>query len=321
MKDSHEICCISVALSGTERHVIRLPQTSKFVSILDGLSILPRAGLPLYYLAPVDWGLRMNRFSTALMTAVSAVALTGVASAADLLVKAPRYAPPPVFSWTGFYIGGNAGYGWADANDSMDLGGSWLTDGTGDNVPVTQRGNGQLKPNGFTGGIQAGFNYQTGQWVFGIEADANYFRMKKDFSSGPFTNPASGDSYTVTSSFESNWLITVRPRLGYAVDRFLVYATGGLAVANQKFSQNITQLNVVFTQAGSVSDTTVGWTAGAGFEYAFGDRWSVKAEYLYVDLGSVSFSASGDTDSSYTGSHSAHLKANIVRAGLNYHIN
>jgi outer membrane immunogenic protein len=130
----------------------------------------------------------------------------------------------------------------------------------------------------------------------------------------------------LTSSFESNWLITLRPRLGFAFDRFLVYATGGLALANQKFSQNITQLNLVFTEAGSVSDTKVGWTAGAGIEYAFDNSWSMKAEYLYVDPGSVSFSSTGVTAADcgcipgnlYNAVHSAHLKANIVRAGLNY---
>lgn len=141
----------------------------------------------------------------------------------------------------------------------MALGGRWLTDGTGDNVLVSERGNDQLKPNGFTGGIQAGYNYQIRQWVLGIEADANYFGMKKDFFSGPFTNtsPASGDSYTVTSSFESNW-------------------------------------------------------------------------YLYVDPGSVSFATSGVCAPGapgfancplYTAAHSAHLKANIVRAGINYRFN
>jgi outer membrane immunogenic protein len=256
-----------------------------------------------------------------------AIFLAAPAMAADMAVKAPAYKAPvaaTIYNWTGWFVGGNAGYGWGDAHDSMVLAGSWLTDGTGDNVPVSARGNGQLNSNGFTGGIQAGYNYQTGQWVFGIEADANYLGAKEGFFSGAFTAP-SGDSYTVASSFESNWLVTLRPRLGYASDRFLVYVTGGLAIANQKFSQNITQLNVTFSEAGSVSNTSAGWTVGAGAEYALDNSWSVKAEYLYVDLGSASFSSYGNCPggecTDYNGTHSAHLADNIVRAGINYHFN
>ncbi len=251
----------------------------------------------------------MRRLSIAMVAVISTMAFTQTASAA------------PPYNWTGFYAGGNAGYGSGNANDAMVLEGSWLTDGTGDNVPLTPLGNGQLKINGFVGGIQAGYNYQMGQWLLGIEVDADYFRMKKDFASGAFTNAASGNSYTFTSSFESNWLITVRPRLGYAFDRLLVYVTGGLAIADQKFSQNITQLNIAYTEIGSVSKTTAGWTAGVGAEYALDNRWSVKAEYLYVDPGSVSFSASGDIAPDYNSVHSAHLKASVVRAGLNYRFN
>ena len=231
-------------------------------------------------------------------------------------------------SWAGFYIGGNGGYGWGSANDAMTLGGSWLVGGgnISDSQALTPLGNGQLKPDGFTGGVQAGYNYQTGQWVFGVEADANYFGMKDSFSRS-IINPATAASYAFSSSFESSWLVTVRPRIGYAMDRLLLYATGGLAIAHQKFSQTITQLNTVFTQAGSVSDTTVGWTVGVGAEYALGNHWSVKAEYLYVDPGSVSFSSSGvgacgaPACSTYTGVHSAHLKANMVRVGFNYNFN
>jgi outer membrane immunogenic protein len=255
-----------------------------------------------------------------LATAIAAIALIGTpAVAADMAVKAPPRppAPIPVFSWTGFYVGGNAGYGWVDANDEMTLGGDWLTDGTGDNLFVDPLGNHRLRPNGFTGGVEAGYNYQTGPWVWGIEADWEYFGLKDNFSA-TVTNAASTDSYAFASSYKSNWLVTVRPRLGYAFDRFLVYATGGLAIADQTFSQNITQLNVAFVEGGSVSKTTTGWTVGAGTEYALDNHWSVKAEYLYVDPGSVSFSTFGDTAPAYTAVHSAHLKANIVRGGINY---
>ena len=81
----------------------------------------------------------------ALFATASVLALTQIASAADVPVKAPRWIPPPVHNWTGFYIGGNAGYGWGNANDAMVLGGGWLADGAGDNVPLTPLGNGRTR--------------------------------------------------------------------------------------------------------------------------------------------------------------------------------
>ncbi|MGA8616573.1 MAG: outer membrane beta-barrel protein [Xanthobacteraceae bacterium] len=267
----------------------------------------------------------MRHVSAALIAGVCMGALIQIAAAADLPIKAPVITP--IYNWTGFYVGGNAGYAWGNANDAMALGGSWLTDGSGDNLVLNPLGNGQLHPNGFTGGIQVGYNFQTGHWVTGVEADATYFGLKEQFSN-TVTNAFSGDPYTFASSFESSWLVTVRPRIGYAFDRLLVYATGGLAITNQKFSQSITQLNVAFTEAGAASATTAGWTVGAGAEYALDKRWSVKAEYLYVDPGAVSFSTTGSCPTVpaiaaacavYNGAHSADLKVNIVRTGLNYH--
>ena len=255
-----------------------------------------------------------------------AVLIGPPARAADLGLTAPPPPPAPVWSWTGFYVGGNAGYGWGDANDKMTLGGLWPTDGTGDNLFVGPLGNHRLRPNGFTGGVEAGYNYQTGQWVWGIEADWEYFGLKKNFSAT--TNAASGDSYAFASSYKSNWLVTVRPRLGYAFDRFLPFMPPvAWRLPIKRSHKNITQLNIAFTEGGSVSKTTAGWTVGAGTEYALDNHWSGrKREYLYVDPGSVSFSSIGGTSPScgcipgnlYNATHSAHLTANIVRGGIDY---
>jgi outer membrane immunogenic protein len=264
----------------------------------------------------------MKKCAVASLACAALALASGAAVAADMPAKAPIYtkAPPvAVYSWTGFYVGGNAGYGWGDANDEMTLGGLWPTDGSGDNLSVGPLGNRRLRPTGFTGGVEAGYNYQVGSWVWGIEADWEYFGLKDNFSAT--VTAASGDPYAFASSYKSNWLVTVRPRLGYAFDQFLVYATGGLAISDQTFSQNITQLNVAFVEGGAVSKTTAGWTAGAGTEYALDNRWRMKAEYLYVDPGSGSFSSAGigpPGSNLYNATHSAHLKANIVRGGINY---
>jgi len=252
------------------------------------------------------------------------VALAGThAVAADMATKAPPPPPAPIFSWTGFYIGGNAGGAWGRANDAMVLGGSWLTDGSGDNVFVQPAGNNHLRPSGFTGGLHAGYNFQIGQWITGVEIDFDYFGLKDDFSA-TVTNPANGHTYTVASSYKSDWLGTVRPRIGYTFDRLLVYAAGGLAVTNQRFAQSIVQSPVgVFFEQGSVSKVSTGWTVGGGAEYALLDHWSLRAEYLYIDPGSVSFASAGfcpgaPACAAYTARHAAHLKANLLLAGITY---
>lgn len=188
-----------------------------------------------------------------------AALLTAPAAAADLSYPAPAaYAPAPVFTWTGFYIGANAGYGWGEADRSPDV-------------------------DGFIGGLQAGYNWQgAGPLVLGIEADLQY----ADVSSSVFTLDYFG---------------TVRARLGYAFDQFLVYGTGGFAYGRGTFE----------TFGLSNSQNQFGWTVGAGAEYAIDNNWSVKGEYLYVDLGE-------ETYSTLFGPRDVGTTANVLRAGVNY---
>ena len=206
--------------------------------------------------------------------------VAGSALAADMTprypqqpyVKAPLY--NPVFSWTGFYLGLNGGGGWGHS--------SW--DRTGE---IDLSG-------GFIGGT-AGFNWQTGQMVLGIEGDVDWSGM-------------SGTSAAFCSAgctTKNDWLGTVRGRVGYSFDRFLPYFTGGAAFGAVKGS---------VTGFGSFSQTKVGWTGGAGLEYAFTDNWTTKLEYLYVDLGKATCNAacSGGDPFDVT------FKTNIVRAGVNY---
>ena len=230
----------------------------------------------------------MRHFSLALLAAVSTIALTQFASAADLPVKGPVYKAPvvaPIYNWTGFYLGLNAG-------------GSW---GRQDNTLVTVPGGTTVfsnsdQLNGFIGGGQIGYNWQgASPLVLGIEADFQGTAQKRTDTMGAFSVEQ-----------QLPWFGTVRGRIGYAFDRVMLYGTGGLAYGNYKLS--------VSGPGGTISDdaTKAGWTLGGGVEWMFAPQWSTKLEYLYIDTGDQNVTLFGNT---FTG----RARDNIVRVGLNYH--
>jgi outer membrane immunogenic protein len=200
------------------------------------------------------------------------------AQAADIPSKAPAYSAPSYFSWTGFYLGLNGGYG---------FGKSALTDAAG-----TSTGDYNLK--GALAGATLGYNYQTGSWVWGLEGDIDASWIK-----GSTTVACGG-----TCETSNSWLGTARGRIGYAWDRWMPYLTGGAAFGSVKITDAF----------GSGTSTKIGWTAGLGVEYAFWSNWSTKIEYLYADLGKTTCTvpSCGFVDVSGT------FKANIVRLGVNY---
>jgi outer membrane immunogenic protein len=210
---------------------------------------------------------------------------TALAAAADLpsrgYAPAPVYAAP-IFTWTGFYIGLNAGYG-GDKN-------TYSINGFGNVASITS--------GGFIGGGQIGYNYQFAgtAFVLGLEADLQATNIE-----GKITILGIG------LGSKLDYLGTVRGRLGYAfTDRALIYATGGLAYGRVK--TNVA--NII-----SFGGSNTGWTAGAGIEYALTQNWSLKTEYLYVDLGSKSSLL-------FPGlSVGVKNREHIVRAGLNYRFN
>jgi outer membrane immunogenic protein len=232
----------------------------------------------------------------ALFGSVATVALfTGIASvqAADMgqryVTKAPVTAPIPFYNWNGFYVGVNGGWGWGNSNQTATVGGFALT--TGD-VDVS---------GGLIGGT-LGFNYQIGPWVWGIEGDIGWANIDGD-TAGFAIVPAGAVTGTFTT--ELNWLATVRGRIGYAFDRFLPYITGGVAFGGVRGAFAVTTPVGAFAAAGT--DTQVGWTVGGGVEYGITPNLSLKAEYLYVDLG----------DNTVTPLHTVDFNTHIVRAGLN----
>ena len=239
---------------------------------------------------------------------------TGWAAAADLPVKAPVYkAAVPVFSWTGWYVGVNAGYGWSNADFSLTPTGAWPTAGPA-SIPFLVATNKTLHPRGFMGGAQAGFNYQMNQVVWGVEGDFDFYRASDSFLGGaiPTTSIVS-----YTQDAKQTWLATLRGRVGWAVNRWLVYATGGLAVSNWQVNMllNSTPNFAVFNS----DQTRAGWAVGGGAEVAIDRMWSVKAEYLYTDFGHTTgssvFLPGGST---FTHDHSVRLVTQAARLGLNY---
>jgi len=197
-------------------------------------------------------------------------------------VKAPAYQPVYVapFTWQGFYADFNGGYGWGHSTLSGPTGIASATN-----------------PSGALLGAGFGYNFQSGNWVFGLEGDADYSWM---------TDTSGALTACPGCTVHNYYLATARGRLGYAWDRWLPYITGGAAIGS---------INVSTPAGGAQGADKVGWTAGGGIEYAFAaTRWSTKLEYLYADLGSIT------CDAAHCGtSLNADFHANIVRVGLNYH--
>jgi outer membrane immunogenic protein len=205
--------------------------------------------------------------------------LASPALAADLAVKqAPEYASPPqIYSWTGFYLGANAGVSAGTFNTSDQFG----LFGSGDQSRASSKG--------FSGGGQLGYNYQLpgSNVVLGIEADFQGSTLQ-----GSYDNTQVGGGAGWQDGSKVDWWGTARGRIGYAFGSFLPYATGGLAYGNVGTNGSCSVGPGLFScdqSQGSVSGTHVGWTAGAGVEYAITRNLTFKAEYLYTDLGSVDF--------------------------------
>jgi outer membrane immunogenic protein len=261
------------------------------------------------------------------ITVIAALIATP-ALAADLNLPAYNAPPPPpfvpIFNWTGFYIGGNAGWGWLNDNGSpFCINPEGVLDG--DLCDTTNVPGAQIKnANGFIGGGQAGFDYQADVLVYGIETDFQGADINGSVNiAGPFAQVGGGNSgpASFTASEKLDWLGTVRGRIGVvAWERSLFYGTVGFAYGGVSASQNTIFPAVQYPS--SVSETRTGWTAGGGWEYAFAPNWSAKIEGLYYDLGSFSTSGTAVPGiTSFIGGKNFDAKGAIVRVGLNWRFN
>jgi outer membrane immunogenic protein len=212
-----------------------------------------------------------------LLGSVVATFVAGPALAADLLPeKAPIPAPPPPPTWTGFYIGLNAGAVSADSNwKNLDGLEAWFPSSSLTNTTA-----------GFIGGGQVGYNWQTGHAVFGLEADMQYTSLNQT-TNLQLVPVGFGLVPLAVLNDQIKWLATVRGRSGLAVDNVLVYLTGGLAVGQVNHTYT-TPTIIDPDDAFAINKTKVGWTVGAGLEYMLWQNWTVRTEVLYADLGKSS---------------------------------
>lgn len=234
----------------------------------------------------------MRYFGVALLAATTLG--IGAAAASDLPVRkaprtAPMYSPAPVYNWTGFYVGGHIGGAWSNADISDPA------------VPGPTLGN---DGSGFLGGAQLGFNWQTGNWVFGIQGDMSWTGIDASASDPTVT--------TTTFNYKSDWLATVTGRVGYAWNNWLLYGKGGGAWVHNKY--NVTDPTVGLNA--TASDTRGGWTVGTGLEYGITANWTAFIEYDYIGLGTHTVTL---TDPTF-GNGQANIRQDIqiVKGGINY---
>jgi outer membrane immunogenic protein len=223
--------------------------------------------------------------------AVAMLTATGHVFAADLPGPSPAPLPPAVYNWTGFYLGINGGFGDGNSN--------WTDGAVGET--------GRFPISGYLVGGTVGANYQTGAYVFGIEGDLDWTNLHGGSGStcgaiSDLVPPPAG------CQTQSEWLATVRGRVGYTVNNVLIYGTGGAAVGN---------IQTGLIPPSTFDNTTkVGWTIGAGVEIAFAPNWTAKAEYLFVALPDATCTTVGNCGGAVGSTVS--FNESIVRAGINF---
>lgn len=228
-----------------------------------------------------------------LLLATTAALLAAPALAADLprrsapVAPAPVYAAP-VFTWAGFYVGAQVGYAWTNSD-------TVLFSAPGARFNTVTYG---VDNDGFIGGLHAGYNWQRGALVYGLEADIEFADVKSSYTILGFRGAG-----------ENNLRGSLRARVGYSFDRALLYVTAGLAMAS------VESTILVGATRFSGSDTNYGWTIGAGVEYALTNNWSTRIEYRYTDLGDYKMRV---TALGTNGFSSADLTDHSVRVGVSY---
>lgn len=251
----------------------------------------------------------MKRHVVASVSAVGLAALVAVGSAQAADVLKPAYKAPPAaqaLNWTGVYVGGHLGWGWTNEDYTLQAFGPGAT-----SIPIGSV-NG-IDRDAFLGGAQIGFNWQTGNWVLGVEGDWSW--TKND---GQTAVPGVG-GVTTTTFADTNWYASLTGRVGYAWASWLVYAKGGAAWMNVDYSSSTTIAGIGSGNSNVNSDTRSGWTIGAGVEQSFAQNWSWKLEYDYMDFGSKNYNFTTTVAPlTNTATDAFDTQVHAVKLGLNY---
>jgi len=250
----------------------------------------------------------MKRIVAAAVLLLSVVASDHV-RAADMPIPSP-YAPPPdaapvfntLYDWRGLYVGLNGGYvfgtsAWSDPS----------------NLAATSSGN--FRTDGFLAGGTLGGNFQSGALVFGIEGDIDWQGLKGSSTSAFCTSVSTtpgGGAAGLNCRTQSDWLITARGRIGYAFDRVLLFATGGIAMTDVQAGLSALPFQISLGQ--------IGWAAGGGVEIGLAGTWTAKVEYLYVNFASASCNVAANCgfDPTVQANDQVKFSESIVRAGVNF---
>jgi len=227
------------------------------------------------------------------------------ASAADMALKAPPAAASP-FSWTGFYLGGEAGWG---------VGSEQITHTTASGAFPLGFVQAPIDYDGLIGGFYGGYNYQVGQWLAGVDGDVSLSGIA---GMGTDISPVNRDISNPHSNID--WLATATGRLGYANNNWLLFAKGGWAWAGFSGTSELNTPAGVPVNTSRASEARNGWTVGAGLEYACSAHWSIKLEYDYVGFITANYIL---TTTSAAGvvtleSRSATSALNVVKSGVAY---
>jgi outer membrane immunogenic protein len=237
----------------------------------------------------------------------------------------------PSVDWSGFYLGGNLGA----VTEASDLEAGVRADTTYFNIgtdsdQVVAAGSGTLRQERFTGGVVGGYNAQVGNILLGLEAGANVFDFNDSRTGTDIFISDPNIRFTFTQTVKSDWIATLRPRLGWAQENWLVYVTGGLAWTGMDFDFAYIDDNAQAGSGlpgararGSARATKTGWTVGAGGEYALSRNWSLTGQYLFTDFGSLHATAPlvpTPTLSEFSAviDSSVHLRTHLFLVGVTY---
>jgi outer membrane immunogenic protein len=252
-------------------------------------------------------------------------------SLAIFALAAVTFAGKAQSAFGGFYVGATAGYSLGSLTT-----GEHVSDSAGDYfassslTAINAAGGHSSSPGSVMGGFTAGYNLVAKQWVLGFEVDYSALSLSSSHSTTQ-TYPCCDADFTIDQSVKATSLGTVRLRLGYAMPQWLFYGAGGVTFGTVKYTEHFTDTYLSADETASQSSAQTGWTLGAGAEYLLGaqSKWSVRFEYLYASLGTMTGTSNNMSSSdgedgtvSYPNvifTHSAGVSMNVIRAGIDYH--